>query len=294
MKIIIPMSGIGKRFVDAGYNIPKPLIMVNGKPIIEHVVSMFKGDHTFIFICNQDHLKNTSMREVLKKIKPEGVIIPIKYHRKGPVHDTTFAFNYVKDDEEVFISYCDYFMEFDFNQMISEVNLHNYAGAVPSYTGFHPHLLHNNFYGGVLVDENNTMLDYREKHSFTENLMDSFHSAGGYYFRTAKELKDYTKELLESNISINGEQYTSMLYYLYLRDKKKIYVPTVHRFMQWGTPKDLEEYEAWARYFINTLGNKMALTSIPKERENFVKIPYKDNDELFKKCYTYWKSHFIN
>lgn len=26
MHVIIPMSGIGKRFIDAGYNVPKPLI----------------------------------------------------------------------------------------------------------------------------------------------------------------------------------------------------------------------------------------------------------------------------
>ncbi len=29
MHIIIPMSGIGKRFIDAGYKKPKPLIVVN-------------------------------------------------------------------------------------------------------------------------------------------------------------------------------------------------------------------------------------------------------------------------
>ena len=36
MHIIVPMSGIGKRFIDAGYKDPKPLIVIDGKPIIEH------------------------------------------------------------------------------------------------------------------------------------------------------------------------------------------------------------------------------------------------------------------
>jgi hypothetical protein len=39
MKIIIPMSGIGKRFMEAGYPEPKPLIIVEGKTIIEHVIN---------------------------------------------------------------------------------------------------------------------------------------------------------------------------------------------------------------------------------------------------------------
>jgi len=32
MQIIIPMSGIGKRFIEAGYKDPKPLIKVDGIP----------------------------------------------------------------------------------------------------------------------------------------------------------------------------------------------------------------------------------------------------------------------
>ena len=56
MHIIIPMSGIGKRFIDAGYTDPKPLIVVDGKPIIEHVCNLFPGENKFTFICNAKHL----------------------------------------------------------------------------------------------------------------------------------------------------------------------------------------------------------------------------------------------
>ena len=52
MQIIIPMSGFGERFRRAGYKIPKPLIKVEDKPIIGHVIDMFPGESDFIFICN--------------------------------------------------------------------------------------------------------------------------------------------------------------------------------------------------------------------------------------------------
>ena len=51
MQIVIPMSGFGKRFKIAGYTIPKPLIEINDKPIIQYVVEMFPGETNFIFIC---------------------------------------------------------------------------------------------------------------------------------------------------------------------------------------------------------------------------------------------------
>ncbi len=60
MNIIIPMSGIGKRFLEVGYTDPKPLIPVEGKPIIQHVVERFDTENdTFIFVCNEPHLRDT-------------------------------------------------------------------------------------------------------------------------------------------------------------------------------------------------------------------------------------------
>ncbi len=295
MKIIIPMSGIGKRFVDVGYEFPKPLIIVEGKPIIQHVIEMFPGgSNSFIFICNKSHLATTDMEKVLLSLVPTAIIIPIDAHSKGPVHATQLAFPYIKDDEDVMISYCDYSMEFDFEGMITTVKENGYAGAVPSYTGFHPHLLKPGVYGGILRGENGCMLDYKEKHSFTEDKTKSHHSSGAYYFSNGKEFKKYADKLSDSDISINGEKYTSMMYYLYLRDNKNIYVPEVKTFMQWGTPQDLEEFESWSRVIHNELGFEKLVTYIPKCRETFVSVPYGKGSHEYKACFEYWKSYFLS
>ena len=39
LNIVIPMAGAGSRFADAGYEEPKPLIPVHGRPMIEVVIS---------------------------------------------------------------------------------------------------------------------------------------------------------------------------------------------------------------------------------------------------------------
>ena len=52
------MSGFGERFRRAGYKVPKPLIEIDGKPIIAHGVDMFPGEQDFLFICNNQHLGN--------------------------------------------------------------------------------------------------------------------------------------------------------------------------------------------------------------------------------------------
>ena len=69
MQLIIPMSGIGQRFIDCGYKNPKPLIEVDGKPIIKHVVELFPSVTDISFVCNKKHLDETNMRSILKSIK---------------------------------------------------------------------------------------------------------------------------------------------------------------------------------------------------------------------------------
>ena len=86
MKIVVPMSGFGNRFVQAGYADPKPLIEVDGKPIIEHVVNLFPGETDFIFICNKTHLETTEMRSILTRIKPGCNIVPIEPHNRFTIN----------------------------------------------------------------------------------------------------------------------------------------------------------------------------------------------------------------
>jgi hypothetical protein len=87
MQIIVPMSGFGERFRSAGYKLPKPLIIVDNKTIIEHIVDMFPGETNFTFICNSHHLEQDDfrMREILESACPSGKIIGIAGHKLGPI-----------------------------------------------------------------------------------------------------------------------------------------------------------------------------------------------------------------
>ena len=59
MKVVIPMAGTSDRFSKEGYNVPKPLIQIEGKSMIEHIITMFSEQDDFIFICNIENLQKT-------------------------------------------------------------------------------------------------------------------------------------------------------------------------------------------------------------------------------------------
>lgn len=241
------MSGLGKRFQDAGYKDIKPLIPVHGKPIIEWVVSMFPGNHDFIFICREEHLKSTPLRSELQRIAPGGRIISIEGHKLGPVYAVSKVFDLINDEEEVICNYCDFFQDWDFSHFAETVRQKQVAGAIPCYTGFHPHLLHpENLYASCRKDYDDLLLEIREKYSFESDKTKAFHSGGTYYFSSGNVLKKYFSLLMQEEHSLNGEYYISLVYNLLVRDGLKVLVyDQVPHFCQWGTPGDLEEYLNW-------------------------------------------------
>lgn len=249
MQIVIPMSGIGNRFLKAGFTEPKPLIMVDGRPMIEHVISMFPGEHRFIFICNQEHLRSTRLRDVLTSLVPSGKIIGIEPHKHGPVYAVMQAVDQIDDTEPTIVNYCDFFQTWDYQDFKKTMETTACDGAIPCYKGFHPHLLGPNLYASCKVDAHNFLLEIREKHSFTPEKMDSWQSSGTYYFRTGQIMKKYFQETMDKVEPLNGEWYVSLVYNLLVQDHLKTFIYELDQFCQWGTPEDLQEYLYWSKYF---------------------------------------------
>jgi len=248
MHIVIPMSGTGKRFLEAGYSAPKPLIRVDGKPIIEHVVNLFPGECRFTFVCNNDHLEKTDMRGILTRISPKGRIVGIPPHKKGPVFAVSQVHELIRDDEETIVNYCDFSKYWDFRDFLSDTRGRDADGAISAYCGFHPHMMGSTNYA-FMREKDRWMLEIKEKEPFTPNRMEEFASDGTYYFKKGAYLKKYFLQLMERNIHVNGEYYVSLVYNLLREEGLRVSIYEIQHMLQWGTPRDLEEYCRWSEYF---------------------------------------------
>jgi NDP-sugar pyrophosphorylase family protein len=249
MQIIIPMSGLGSRFIKKGYKNIKPLIEVDGKPIIEYVINMFPRENNFLFICNEDHLKETNLRDELTRIKPSGKIVGIKTQKKGPVWAVAQAMDHIGDNEPTIVNYCDFNCVWDYLNFKKEMKEKGYDGSIPCYIGFHPHLLGPNLYASCKVNEKNELMEIKEKYSWTEDKMKSYQSSGTYYFKSGAIVKKYFQQLIDKNINLNGEYYVSLVYNLLVQEGLKVNIFAIEKFCQWGTPEDLEEFVYWQEYF---------------------------------------------
>jgi len=249
MKIIIPLAGQGSRFSKSGFNEIKPLIEIEAKPMIAHVVEMFPKDADFIFICQNEHLRNTRLEEVLNSLRPCAKVIGIQEHNLGPVYSVLAAAPHLQDDEEVIVNYCDYFTPWDYRKFKSFVVSNNSDACLSAYTGFHPHLLREGLYAGIRIGEDRRIKETKEKYSFTLNKMDSYHSAGAYYFKKGSYIKKYFTRLIAKKMQVKGEYYVSSACQLMLDDGLLLHIYDLEYFLQWGTPEDLKDYLFWSNIF---------------------------------------------
>lgn len=260
MNVIIPMTGYGARFVAAGYRELKPFIPVLGKPVIEWIVTaMYPADVTIIFVCRGEHLQNDPhMRERLLSYAPDATIVSIEdWVKKGPVYDVLRAYheleetNRIDPEEPCIINYCDFHMEWDYEAFVKEAQARDCDGAVPCYTGFHPHLLpEKNLYASCQTDAEDNLIQIREKYSFEKDKLKAKHSPGTYYFKNGRIMEKYCRILTEhEECAINGEYYASLPYQFMVQDGLKVWIPAnVDYFCQWGTPEDMEEFIYWTDF----------------------------------------------
>ena len=249
-QIIIPMSGFGERFRRAGYKVPKPLIEVDGKPIIAHVIEMFPNEEDFIFICNNDHLldEEYNMEQIIRKYCPTAQIIGIDSHKLGPVYAVSKISDKISKDRPVVVNYCDFSCYWNWGDFKSFVNTTESDGCIPAYKGFHPHSLGTTNYA-YMLENDGWVEDIQEKKPYTDDRMNEFASSGTYYFKSGRLMIDAFNSIMEKKLSINSEFYVSLAYkFLFMKSLKVSLFPLQH-FMQWGTPEDLQEYQRWSNIF---------------------------------------------
>ena len=263
MKVIIPMAGHSRRSKEMGCDVPKPFIIIDGKLMIERVCQMFSSTDEFVFVCSKDHLLVKKYRMMLKEVVLNYHIVEIEPHDYGPVYSVLQAEECITDESEpIIISYCDFTMQWNYRQFLLKACL--YEGAVVVFKGFHPASLGDKYYGYVKANEDMEMIEIREKQPFTDNRTNEFAAAGVYYFESWKAFCQYANEMISDGQGASCEYHCSLVLNYLVRDNKKVVLFEADKFICWGTPQDLKEYQFWSDYFardVNRISSRQKIKS---------------------------------
>jgi dTDP-glucose pyrophosphorylase len=93
------MAGAGSRFEQAGYTFPKPLIEVNGKPMIQVVVENLNIDANYIFIVQKNHREKYNLDSLLNLIAPNCKIVEVDGITEGAACTALLAKEFINNDD---------------------------------------------------------------------------------------------------------------------------------------------------------------------------------------------------
>ena len=265
MQLVIPMSGVGQRFRDKGYKLPKPFIEISGKPIVQHVVEMFPGIEEVLFIVNREDFEDTELRieSRLTKVCSNAKISVIDSHKLGPSWAILQASKNINLNSPVVVNYCDFACTWDFPAFRDELES-GIDGLIATYSGFHPHMLRNAQYAYLKINDSGNLIEIQEKLSFTSNPMLEPASSGTYGFGTGQILLDAITKQISTGDSYDNEYYSSLTYKSMIASGQVIKRFEIEKFFQWGTPEDFEDFKAQKDFF--TYGLNRGLSNIDVDR----------------------------
>jgi len=173
MKVIIVAGGLGSRISEETKNKPKPMVLINGKPIIWHLMNIFslQGFNEFIISTGykgeiiEDWVKNNKICDLNSNLmKIQTISTGLNTQTGGRISEVMKLL----PAERVIVTYGDGLANVSIKSLLS---FHNSHGKLATVTAVHPPARF-----GYIKSENNRVTHFGEK-----NQTDSGWINGGFF-----------------------------------------------------------------------------------------------------------------
>ena len=234
LNILIPMAGRGSRFLDAGYTMPKPLIDIKGKPMIQWVIENLTPcrEHRFIFICQRSHVEKYALTKTLNSISHDSVIVQIDGVTEGAACTALCAINHIDNNHPLMIANSDQWIDTSVDQYLSSWDTCQLDGYI------------------MTMESNNSKWSYIQFDDFgyvkgvVEKVVVSNQATVGIYnFLSGADFCKYAQQMIDEDNRPKGEFYIAPVYQYLIRDGKKIGLYNVGKdqigMYGLGTPEDM-------------------------------------------------------
>lgn len=240
LNIVIPMAGRGSRFQKEGYELPKPLIPVLGKPMIQVVINNLrpKRPHRFIFVCLREHLEKYSLEKKLKTWAGwNAEIITVDQVTEGAACTVLLAKRFIDNEEHLMIANSDQWVDTDIDNYLDEMQKQEADGMIMTMWANDPK------WSYVRLNEKNEVVEVVEKEVVSNEA-----TVGIYNYKHGKEFVSAAERMIAKNLRVNGEFYVAPAYNEMIADGKRIGIYNIGKeadgMYGLGIPADLKLFES--------------------------------------------------
>lgn len=229
LNVLIPMAGAGSRFAQAGYTFPKPLIDVNGRPMIQVVVDNLGLDANYIFVVQKEHREKYNLDTMLGLIAPRCKVVEVDGITEGAACTALLAKEYINNDSPLFFANSDQYVEWEPVEFMYNMQETKADGGIVTFESMHPK------WSFAKVNEKGFVTEVAEKKPISNNA-----TVGYYYWKHGSDFVKYAEQMIERDIRVNNEFYVCPVFNQAIEDRKTIRIFEAQKMWGLGTPEDLE------------------------------------------------------
>lgn len=248
LQIVVPMAGEGRRFVEAGYTTPKPLIPVAGVPMVVRAVQDLPSPARVVFVAQAEHLRRHQIDRVVGEHVPNAQIVAVEGLTAGQAITARHAAVALQRDWPVIVAACDNTHVYDQQQLLARMSDPEVACLIWTYRHDPRVLVNPHQHGWVRVD-GVRVVEVSCKKPLSDNVLADHAISGFFSFRTAALMIDAIDRMVESGLRVNNEFYLDVVPNVLVGMGERVEVFEVDKYIGWGTPAELEDYLKWERHF---------------------------------------------
>lgn len=228
INVLIPMAGQGTRFAEKGYGLPKPLIKIFGKPMIQLVVESLAIDNAdYIFIVQKEHRAKYHLDDVLDEIVPGCRVIEVDGLTDGAAITTLAAKDLIDNDTPLVIANSDQVVVWDSSVFRA---LAFSQGVIAVFQDNDPKWSYAEIEKGIVKR-------VAEKEVISNNA-----SVGIYGFKSGSDYVKYAEQMIAKDVRTNNEFYIAPVYNEAIADGQLTIAYEVQEMHGLGTPEDMNDY----------------------------------------------------
>ncbi|MBC8751452.1 MULTISPECIES: glycosyltransferase family 2 protein [Paraburkholderia] len=235
LNIVVPMAGAGSRFAKAGFKDPKPLIQVNGVPMIKLVINNLRPSqsHRFIFIAQKVHIESYSLLEKLSEWAPGCVVVGLDGLTEGAACTVLSAKHLIDNDDSLMIANSDQYIDVAIDDYLNNMATADLDGQIMTMTANDPK------WSFVALDDKRLVTRVVEKQVISDEA-----TVGIYNFKRGSDFVRAAETMIEAEERVNGEYYVAPAYNSMIKAQKAVGIYNVgseaNGMYGLGIPADLE------------------------------------------------------
>ncbi len=234
--IVIPMAGLGSRFVSAGYRDPKPLIDVFGRTMIEAVIENLRpaGDARFVFVCQREHFERYGLATVFQRsLGDSWSAVKLDGLTEGAACTVLAADGEIGGSSGMVVANADQIVDGGLTAFLEFAVEADLDGLVMSFPATSPK------WSYARVDDLGWVREIAEKRVISRHA-----TVGVYYFRDGATYRDAATQMIAKGLRVNGEFYVAPVYNEVIAGggRVRLFEVSANAMHGIGTPEDLEAY----------------------------------------------------